>query len=358
MPDIHQLLIVDDTETNLDILVDALSDSYEVSVAIDGEGALEALEDSIPDLVLLDIMMPGMDGYEVLDRMKKNHTWSGIPVIFLTAMTDIQDKTMGFQLGAVDYITKPFEISEVKARVKTQLTLKDARDFLDKQNELLEARVQKRTQELQNTRDVTIAALASLAETRDNETGGHIHRTQEYVKVLAEKLRKEGHFPGLLTTDFIELLYKSAPLHDIGKVGIKDAILLKPGKLTDEEFDAMKKHTTLGAESLKRAGEDKEEIEFLTLATEIALTHHEKWDGSGYPYNLEKEFIPLSGRLMAIADVYDALITKRVYKPAFDHEKAVSIIEEGKGRHFDPLLCDMFSKISEDFRQIAREFAD
>lgn len=352
------LLVVDDTEENLDILVEALSDEYEVSVALHGKGALEALEASLPDLVLLDIMMPEMDGYQVLQTMKKNPAWKEIPVIFLTAMTEIQDKTRGFQAGAVDYITKPFEVLEVQERVRTQLTLKDARDYLHRENSILEERVRLRTEELQMTRDVTIEALASLAETRDNETGWHIKRTQRYIKVLAETVRDRGWYIKELTEEYIELLFKSAPLHDIGKVGIPDAILLKPAKLSGEEFEKMKIHTLLGAQSLERAGVDLPVSDFLDLSREIALTHHEKWDGSGYPLGLKGENIPLSGRLMALADVYDALINRRVYKPPVPHMEAVKLIEEGKGTHFDPEICNAFLDAHEEFRRIASELAD
>ncbi len=352
------LLVVDDTEENLDILVEALSDEYEVSVALNGKGALEALEDTLPDLILLDIMMPEMDGYEVLKTMKKNPAWKEIPVIFLTAMTEIQNKARGFQAGAVDYITKPFEVLEVQERVRTQLTLKEARDYLHKENSILEERVRLRTEELQLTRDVTIEALASLAETRDNETGWHIKRTQRYVKLLAEAVRDRGWYVKELTKEYIELLFKSAPLHDIGKVGIPDAILLKPAKLTEEEFEKMKTHTLLGEQSLKRAGKDLPVSDFLDLSKEIALTHHEKWDGSGYPRGLKGEEVPLSGRLMALADVYDALINRRVYKPPIPHTEAVTLIEEGKGAHFDPEICSAFLDVHKEFRRIALELAD
>lgn len=215
-----------------------------------------------------------------------------------------------------------------------------------------------RTQELNITRDASILGLASLAETRDNETGGHILRTQNYVRALAEKMRENPRYKDELTPEVIELLYKSAPLHDVGKVGIPDNILLKPGKLTDEEFAIMKQHPQIGADALQVAEDQLGSNSFLKIAREISLTHHEKWDGSGYPNGLSGEAIPLSGRLMAVADVYDALISKRVYKPAFSHEKARDIIVEGKGSHFDPGVVDAFLAIETTFTEIALEFKD
>jgi putative two-component system response regulator len=266
-------------------------------------------------------------------------------------MTDEGDEQKGLDLGAVDYITKPFQPGLVKARVRNQLELKRHRDHL-------EVLVKERTAELELTQEVTIESMATLAEYRDPETGGHIKRTQRYVKALAERLMDNPKFSDVLNNKTIEMLYKSAPLHDIGKVGVQDSILLKPGKLTDEEFDEMKKHTTFGKDAIHAAGERLGPESFLKYAEEIAYTHQEKWDGSGYPQGLKGEEIPLSGRLMAVADVYDALISKRVYKPPFPHKKAVAIIEEGKGQHFDPDMTDAFLDLEEEFRQIAIEFAD
>lgn len=218
--------------------------------------------------------------------------------------------------------------------------------------------LQESQDEVQTTRDVAIVSLAALAESRDNETGAHILRTQEYVKALAIHLSSSEKFSSLLTPSYIDLLYKSAPLHDVGKVGIPDAVLLKPGKLTDEEFDIMKGHPQIGADALSIAERRMGSSSFLKLAREISLSHHEKWDGSGYPNSLSGESIPLSGRLMALADVYDALISKRIYKPAFSHEKAKGIILEGRGQHFDPEVVDAFLSVEEEFKQIAAHYKD
>ncbi|SDG66926.1 HD-GYP domain-containing protein [Desulfosporosinus hippei] len=350
------IMIVDDTEMNIDILVEALQDDYELIIAINGVEAMELLEGQKPDLILLDIMMPEMDGYEVLRTLKKSPDLENIPVILLSAITDSDSKTKGFTLGAVDYVTKPFEIVEVKARVRTQLKIEEARLLLENQNQYLEEKVKERTKLLERTNSAAIYCLAAVAETRDPETGEHIKRTQGYIKELALELQGIDKYKGILTNDYIELLYQSAPLHDIGKVGVRDSILLKPGRLTEEEFEEMKKHTIYGGESLmvgiKELGEDS----FLTLAKEIALTHHEKWDGSGYPRGLAKTEIPISGRLMAVSDVYDALISKRIYKNAFTHDEAKEIILEGRGTHFDPDIVDAFIRKEARFIEIMEKF--
>lgn len=352
------IMIVDDTEMNIEILVEALQEEYELIVAINGLEAIEILEEQKPDLVLLDIMMPEMDGYEVLKSIKNNLKLQDVPVILLSAITDSDSKTKGFSLGAVDYVTKPFEIVEVKARVKTQLRLEEARLVLEDQNFILERKVKERTELLERTNSAAIYCLAAVAETRDPETGEHIKRTQKYIKELALELQSKEEYRDVLTDDYVELLYKSAPLHDIGKVGVKDSILLKPGRFTPEEFEEMKKHTIYGGESLMVGIMELGEHSFLTIAKEIALTHHEKWDGSGYPKGLSQKQIPISGRLMALSDVYDALISKRVYKAAFTHKEAKEIILEGRGAHFDPEVVDAFIKREEKFIEIMQEYKD
>jgi putative two-component system response regulator len=345
------VLVVDDVEENIDILVDALSQNYEVAVAMDGKAALEAVAEEMPDIILLDIMMPEMDGFEVCDRLKGHDDTKHIPIIFLTAMTEEQDEAFGLSLGAVDYITKPFNPELVKARVHNHLELKKHRDNL-------EELVRQRTRQLELTQDVTIESMGTLAEYRDPETGGHIKRTRNYVRILAIHLQDHPKFKDFLDDATIELLYKSAPLHDIGKVGIPDNILLKAGKLTDDEFEIMKKHATYGMETIAVQEEKLGDNSFLHFAREIAQTHQEKWDGSGYPDGLKGEEIPVSGRIMAIADVYDALISKRVYKASMPHKIAIEIISEGKGSHFDPDMVEAFLELEDEFRKIALEHAD
>ena len=295
----------------------------------------------------------------MLRRLQFNPETENIPVIFLTAMSASDDETVGLELGAVDYITKPINPAITLARVRNHLQLKRARDLLTHHNHYLEQEVARRTRQVAELQDVTIRAMASLAETRDNETGNHIRRTQHYVEALARQLQNHPRFAEELTNDAIEMIFKSAPLHDIGKVGIPDRILLKPGALTPEEFEVMKTHTTLGREAILAAErETTQDNPFYRYAKEITYSHQEKWDGSGYPQGLVGNTIPLSARLMAVADVYDALISVRVYKPAFSHEQAVQIIEEGRGSHFDPDMVDAFMTLSEEFRRIALQFAD
>ncbi len=362
-PTLHErpcVLVVDDVAENLSLMVGLLKPLYRVKVANSGARALElAQADPPPDLVLLDVMMPGMDGYEVCRRLKGDAATADIPVIFLTAKSEVEDETLGLSLGAVDYITKPISPPIVEARVKTQLQLKAAADFLRNRSDYLVAEVARRTRENEALQDVVVLAMASLGETRDNETGNHLRRTQHYVRCLAERLKNHPRFADTLTPDAIRLLFKSAPMHDIGKVGIPDAILLKPGRLTPEEFEVMKTHTTLGYEAIHRAELSLgEELPFLRFAKEIALSHQEKWDGSGYPQGLAGESIPVSARLMAVADVYDALISERVYKKAFTHERARQLIVAGRGQHFDPDLVDAFLTEEAQFQAVARRFAD
>ncbi len=357
---IATVLVVDDTPDNLSLMGGLLRDHYHVKVANQGEKALKIAQgEHPPDLVLLDIMMPGMDGYEVCRRLKANLHTRDIPVIFLTARADMEDERLGLELGAVDYITKPISPPILLARVATHLALKASADFLRDKSAYLEREVALRTLEVQAIQDVTIMAMTSLAETRDNETGNHIRRTQLYVKALAEHLRDHPRFAHVLTDRMIDLLYKSAPLHDIGKIGIPDAILLKPGKLTVQEFEVMKTHTTLGRNAIEEAERRLGmRVAFLSVSKEIAYSHQEKWDGSGYPEGLKGDAIPVSARLMAVADVYDALISKRVYKPAFPHEQACATIVKGRGTHFDPDMVDAFVAIAQDFLRISLRYPD
>ena len=354
------ILVVDDTPDNLTLMSNLLKNNYKVKIANRGEKALKiATSTSPPDLILLDIMMPGMDGYEVCQRLKHDPITMNIPVIFLTAKTDVDDERKGLELGAVDYITKPISPPIVLARVKNHLALKVLSDFLRDKNDFLEHEVTRRTSEVIAIQDVTILVMASLAETRDSETGNHIRRTQFYVKALAEKLRNHPRFSWFLTDTNINMLFKSAPLHDIGKVGIPDCILLKPGRFEPQEFEIMKTHTTLGHDAIVHAEKALgTNVDFLSFAKSIALSHQEKWDGSGYPQGLAGDDIPIPARLMAVADVYDALISRRVYKLGMSHEKAVQIMIEGRGSHFDADMFDAFIDIQEEFRAIAQRFVD
>ncbi len=371
-PPVRTVLIVDDTPQNLTILGELLCSSYLVRAANSGERALRiAQSDNRPDLILLDVMMPGMDGYEVLRRLREDAATRNIPVIFITAMSASEDEERGLELGAVDYITKPFSPAVVLARVRTQLELKDARDRLARENDWLEHEVARRMRENLLVQELSVRALACLAEARDNETGNHIVRTQLYVDVLARHLAGHPGFREALAGPRLGMVVKAAPLHDIGKVGIPDAILLKPGRLTAEEFEIMKAHPKIGAEAISRAmqqalaGADPDTDElahgafaFLRVAQEISLGHQEKWDGSGYPAGLAGGAIPVSARLMALADVFDALISRRVYKPPMTLDEATQIILEGRGKHFDPDVVDAFVACRDSFAEIAARFPD
>lgn len=354
------ILVVDDTPDNLMLMNELLKDLYKVKLANGGERALRiASSDSPPDLILLDIMMPETDGYEVCIRLKADPRTRDIPVIFLTARSDVEDEKKGLDLGAVDYITKPISPSIVLARVKTHLYVKATQDFLKDKNAFLEEEVARRTREITVIQDVTMLVLTSLAETRDSETGNHIRRTQDYIKVLTEKLREFPRFRDVLTEQYVATLVKSAPLHDIGKVGIPDRILLKPGKLLEEEFEVMKRHAALGHNAIEHAEARMGiNVPFLNIAKEMAQSHHEKYDGSGYPRGVAGDGIPLSARLMAIADVYDALTRCRPYKNAMSHREAVAVIREGRGTHFDPDMVDAFLEIEDTFFRIAFYFSD
>jgi putative two-component system response regulator len=353
------VLAVDDTPANLSLLANLLKDQYRVKIANHGQKGLDLALAAPPDLILLDIMMPELDGYEVCRRLKADPRTARIPVIFLTAKTEIADEELGFAVGAVDFIHKPISPPIVAARVHTHLQIKQWQDFLQDQNAWLQQEVERRLSEVNHLQDASIQVMVSLAEFRDECTGNHIRRTQAYVRLLATRLADEGRHSRLLTGNYIELLAKSAPLHDIGKIAIPDHILLKPGKLSDEEFAVMKTHTARGYDMLKKAGEQMgERGDFLSMAMEIAGYHHEKWDGSGYPHRLAGEAIPLSARLMAVADVYDALRTRRPYKEPMSHAAALDILRQGAGSHFDPELIEAFAAVEQEVLTIAEHWAD
>ena len=355
----HSILIVDDGPENLLILSELLQPRYRVLAATSGADCLRLAREHSPDLILLDIMMPDLDGYGVLATLRADAATVHVPVIFLTAMADAGAEQYGLDLGAADYVTKPIKPSVLLVRVRNQLDIKVAQEWMRSQNEALEREVARRMRENDLTQLASIRALAHLAETRDPETGNHIMRTQGYVRRLAEKLSSLPGFSSVLTPSYIDLLTRSAPLHDIGKVGIPDHVLLKPGRLTAEEMAIMKTHSAIGSSALELAERDvAEPLPFLAVAKEIAHWHHEKWDGTGYPDGLAGEQIPLSARIMAIADVFDALISRRIYKDAMGFEEARAIIAAGRGQHFDPLATDVFLGAYEEFLEIANRWRD
>ncbi len=348
----QRILVVDDTPENIFILREILIPEYDVLAASDGPEALAVARASPrPDCILLDVLMPGMDGYEVCRRLKADEATRSIPVLFVTTLGAARDEARGLELGAEDYITKPVRPAVVLARVHTHLRLRAYQ-------EQLELEVRRRTREVVRTQDVAILSLATLAETRDNELGGHFRRTQRVARSLAREMTTMPEYIDFFRTTTIDTLYKSVPLHDVGKVGTPDHILLKPGPLTPEEFEIMKLHTVHGRDILQRADDHLGHESFLRLARDIAYTHHEKWDGSGYPQGLSGQAIPVCGRIMAVVDVYDALISKRVYKDPMPHRQAVSIIAAGRGTHFDPTIVDIFLRQEQKIRMIALEHAD
>jgi putative two-component system response regulator len=354
------VLVVDDVPENLTVLGELLCRDYTVRAANSGAAALRlAAVQPAPDLILLDLMMPVMDGYEVMQRLRADPGTRDIPVICVTALNATEEEERGLSYGAADYITKPLRPPVVLARVRSQIELKRARDRLNNQNAFLEAEVTRRMRENQMVQQASIHALARLAETRDPETGNHLLRTQEYVRRLGQLLRHHPRFAADLNDESIDLLAKSAPLHDIGKVGIPDYILLKPGRLDGTEWEIMKTHARIGAEAIERAERDSNQpLAFLATAKQIARHHHERWDGTGYPDGLAGDAIPIAARLMALADVFDALISRRVYKEPFAYQLARDMISASSGTHLDPAVVDGFMSDFTAFCAIAERHAD
>lgn len=368
---LQTILVVDDLPENLEILGAVLGPYYQVKVATGGQRALRsALSEPRPDLILLDVMMPEMDGYTVLERLRENIVTRDIPVIFVTAKDSAVDEERGLELGAADYIAKPVKPAVVLARVHTQLENKRAKEWLKDQNAFLDAEVKRRMRDNELIQSASLHALAILAETRDSDTGNHLHRTQSYVEAMVRALQRHPETFGVFAEEDLGSIVKAAPLHDIGKVGIPDHILYKPGLFSTEEFEIMKRHSQIGSDAIAQAmqrvkdanpaiiGDGSPALAFLEVARQIARWHHERWDGSGYPDRLQGVAIPLAARIMAIADVFDALVSKRVYKEALPMGEAVNVIYADRGKHFDPLLTDLFLEIQAEFAEIAYRFAD
>lgn len=365
------VLVVDDQPENLAILGELLEPFYRVKVANSGDRALRAAVSlPPPDLILLDVMMPDLDGYDVLARLRDNPLTLHIPVIFVTARDAASEEEKGLELGAADYIAKPIRPRLALARVKAQLENKLARDWLADQNAFLEKEVLRRMHDNELVQDASLHALAILAETRDVETGHHIHRTQAYVEVLARSICERPAYQRLLSDEQLKLIVRAAPLHDIGKIGIPDHILRKPGRLTATEFEVIKTHSQIGGDAFALAIQrvrdadrsiypvDAYPLAFLDVARQIAMWHHERWDGNGYPDQLKGQAIPISARIMALADVFDALTSRRIYKESMPVSNAIDVILSEKGGHFDPALVDVFSERRMEFAAIARRLAD
>jgi len=329
---------------------------YEVEFATTGEDALAMVEENPPDVILLDIMMPGMNGFDVCRRLKQDPDTQHIPVVIITGMADKETNVKAVKCGADDFLIKPFDRILLEARIKTSSRTKVLHDHLLEYKNELELKVAERTEQVVQTQQVTVFALAKLAESRDNDTGDHLERMRSYARELAANVISLDKYKDRYDESYVEEIFKSTPLHDIGKVGIPDRILLKPGKLTTEEFDIMKQHARIGGDTLKAADMEAGRDSFLAMGRDIAYYHHEKWDGSGYPFGLAGEAIPLCARVAALADVYDALSARRPYKEPFAHEKCRSIILEGRETHFDPDVVDAFVALEPRFLEIRSEF--
>ncbi len=360
----YSLLVVDDMEVNRDLLGRRLGKKgYQLSFAVDGHDALEKIQTGNFDLVLLDIMMPRLDGFQVLSTLKADEKFRHIPVIMITALNEMDSVVRCIEMGAEDYLPKPFDPVLLQARVNASLEKKRLYDLqadysrrIEQHNELLEEQVRQQVQEIASTQLATIFAMSKLAESRDPETGQHLERVREYCKILALCLKGNAACQDQIDATFVDNIYSASPLHDIGKVGVPDHVLLKPGRLTDEERELMKTHTIVGAETLRAVNAQHPGNAFIHMGIEIAESHHEKWDGSGYPYGLEGNAIPLAARIAALADVYDALTSKRCYKDASSHQQASEIIFAERGRHFDPAVVDAFAISEHEFRKIRADY--
>ncbi|MDR3138672.1 MAG: response regulator [Treponema sp.] len=347
-----KVVLVDDNITNLTVGKNILINYYDIFTVPSGEKLFVLLEKIAPDLILLDIEMPSMNGYEVIKRLKAAEKTADIPVIFLTAKNDSTSELEGLSLGAMDYISKPFSPPLLLKRIALHLLVESQKKKLQDYNNNLQQMVEQKTKTILNLQNAILKTVANMVEHRDEITGGHVERTRDYLAILVEALIKNNLYSREITAWDIDFFLQSSQLHDVGKIAIKDYILLKPGRLTEEEFNEMKNHTIFGVRIIEEIEKDSPESTFLKHAKILAGTHHEKWDGTGYPYGYSKDLIPLEGRLMAIADVYDALISVRPYKKAFSHEEAVKIIVDGKGSHFDPTLIEIFLAIADRFAEV------
>ena len=356
LPATADILVVDDNKANLQVLSDMLKEQgYRTRQATSGVAALRAAQSRPPDLILLDIMMPDMSGYEVCDQLKSDSELRDIPVIFLSALSETSDKVKAFSTGAADYVTKPFQFDEVRARVETHLGLRRLQLQIETINRELQRLVQEQVKEIADSQMATIFALAKLAESRDDDTGRHLEHVQELCSLLATKMRDQRLHADLIDDAYVDNVAHAAPLHDIGKVAIPDHILLKPGKLTAEEFEIMKTHTVLGAQTLDAVRHEYSHNAFIDMGVQIARSHHERWDGAGYPDGLAGDDIPLSARIMSVVDVYDAVRSNRVYKKGRTHDEACDIIQSGSGAQFDPDVVAAFGELRQPFDDVWRE---
>lgn len=340
------ILVVDDDSANLMLAQKILGKEYRIAAANSGMAAFRYLEKNKPDLILLDINMPGMNGFEAMEKLKESEAYSSIPVIFLTADKSVETETKCFQVGAVDFVGKPFVPDILISRVRRTLELERYRNHL-------EDMVKEKTSRIKEMQEHIIVGMANIIESRDNSTGKHVKNTQMYVRMIADELKNRGLYTDTLNDEYIHNLCNAAPLHDVGKIKVPDSILKKPGRLTPEEYDSMKMHTEYSQDIIEDILSDVEEEEYVKMAKDVALFHHERWDGTGYPRGLKGEDIPLGARIMALADVFDALFEERCYKPAIrPMEKIMSILEDGKGTQFDPVITEVFLSMEGKLREM------
>ena len=360
------ILVVDDMPENIALMRRLLEPKgYTISEALSGPAALELVAMDPPDVILLDLIMPDMNGFEVCDRLKRDLVTRHIPIIIITGVAEHEANIRALEAGVDDFLIRPIDPVLLDARIRSSVKSKALQDQvikyqrrLEVDNQALEERVRERTAQLERTQQVTMFSMARLAESRDPETGEHLERMRRYVREIAIEMGSWPKYDGIIDSGFVEILYYSSPLHDIGKVGIPDQILLKPGKLTVEEFDIMKTHTLVGGDTLKAADEEAGGNSFLMMGRDIAYFHHEKWDGNGYPYGMSGEEIPLPARIVALGDAYDALTSKRPYKEPFTHEKSRDIILEAAGSHFDPDVIEAFKARDSRFIKIRDKYKD
>lgn len=351
-----RIMVVDDSKVD-QMIIENILKGYDIITAYDGKEAIDLIEkgENI-DIIILDLNMPVMNGFEVLEYMKMYHEDKGIPILILTNYEEIENEIRGLELGAVDYIRKPLNAASLLKRLEVHFNLFKAKNEIKDYSLMLEGLVDKKTHQLLMSRDITINALVGILEVRDIESSNHTKRTMIMMKALCEHLSEKPAYKEYLTPEHITAIYKTTPLHDVGKVGVPDAILLKPGKLTPDEYELMKEHVRYGVDAIHSEIEDDDVDSYLKTAMKIIGYHHEKYDGSGYPHGLSGRDIPLEGRLMAVIDVYDALSSKRVYKDAFAHETSLKMLIEEKGRHFDPDIVDGFLEIENQIREIALKY--
>lgn len=347
------ILVVDDDKTNLTLAQKILLPEYRIAATNSGMAALKYLENNQPDLILLDINMPEMDGFEVLEQIRKQEKTLSIPIIFLTADNQTETEIKCFQMGAMDFVSKPFVPDILLSRVAKTIELDQYRHNLEQMVEVQAAKITEDARRISMIQDSVIEGMANLIESRDGSTGKHVKNTRMYVEMIANELLRRGLFPELLTPDYIRDICKAAPLHDVGKIKVPDAILQKPGKLTPEEFDVMKQHTTLSRKIIKTIIGDVEDAHYVQIVEDIAMYHHERWDGTGYPAGLEGDSIPLAARIMSVADVFDALYEERCYKPPIRPiERIMQIMTEGRGSQFDPVIIDVFTSMLPELKSV------